>query len=274
MTPAMQRRENGRLVTYVFPHLKAVGLHHAISTRLGGQSQGPFASLNLSYSVGDDQDDVAANRRLFYAAADVQEGSVVSSHQVHGANVCRVGRQARGRGAIQPGTAIPATDALITDDRGTYLFMRYADCVPILLCDPVKRAVALVHAGWKGTVGNIVGATVKTMCRVFGCQTQDILAGIGPAVGPCHYAIQQDVSSQVRSALSFWPFVLHRGADDSLVMDLPEANVYQLLAAGLHQANVALSGICTACHSDEFYSHRAEGGRTGRFAALVGWPTK
>jgi len=267
----MTRLERGGLVLYTFAHLSAAGVRHGVSTRLGGASEGPFATLNLSYSVGDEEGRVVSNRRSVFASLAVEENWVVSSHQVHGNNVCRITREARGRGAIRLGTAIPATDALVTNEPGVYLFMRYADCVPILLCDPTRGVVGLAHAGWKGTVGNIAGNTVRTMVRAFGCAPSNILAGIGPAVARCHYAVQEDVASQVRANLSFWAFVLHHGASDSLMLDLPEATAWQLVAAGVPQANIALSGMCTACHTDEFYSYRAEGGRTGRFGALIGW---
>ena len=267
----ISHNRQGPLGLYTFPHLAAVGAHHAIATRLGGSSRGCFASLNLSYSLGDDPALVAANRRAFYSAIGVDARSVVSCHQVHSAAVACVSEGMRGRGAIDPLSAIPSTDALITDRPDLYLFLRFADCVPVLLCDPKSGVVGLVHAGWKGTVSNIVGATVQTMVRAFASSPQDIVAAIGPCIGPCHYTIQDDVAVSVRVALPFWPDVLRRQDNGALSLDLAEANRRQLLAAGLNDAGIAMSGLCTACHTDEFYSHRAEQGRTGRFGVLIGW---
>lgn len=266
----LNRHEHSQLAYYTFPHLALPGVHHAISTRLGGFSHGPYASLNLSYSVGDDPPVVAGNRRRFYAAIGVLELQVVSSHQVHSVTVQHVTAGARGRGAISPGSAIPATDGLVTAERGVYLFMRFADCVPILLYDPVRQAVAMLHAGWRGTVGMVAGIALQTMSAAFGSRPADVLAAIGPAIGPCHYTVREDVASQVRAALPFADRVLQPTGPESYVLDLPQANRELLIAAGVPQGAIVLSGLCTACHTDEFYSHRAEAGQTGRFGAIIG----
>lgn len=265
------RSTMGQLALYSFPHLEAAGAHNVVSTRLGGVSNGPYASLNVGYAVGDDSGLVEANRRALYAGAGTDAGSVVTCHQVHSTNVAYVGDAARGRGAVSATNTVPTTDGLMTDRTGLFLFLRFADCVPILFCDPVRKVIALAHAGWKGTVGDIVGVTVKAMTRQFGCVPGDVLAAVGPSIGPCHYVIQEDVAQQVRTGLPFWRDVLRRTADGALALDLPAANRRLLLAAGLADGNIVMSGLCTACHTDEFYSHRAERGKTGRFGVLIGW---
>jgi YfiH family protein len=266
----ISRVVSGPVIFYTFPHLQAAGARNAAATRLGGISQGPFASLNVGFSVGDNAAHVEANRRTLYGSVGTSAGDVVACHQVHSTTVASAGDGARGRGATSSTNMIPATDALITDRPGLFLFLRFADCVPVLLCDPVRGAVALAHAGWKGTVGNIAAATVGAMSNAFGSIPANLLAAIGPAVGPCHYVVQEDVAGKARAALPFWRDVLRPGAD-GLALDLPEANRRNLLAAGLAERNVMMSGICTACNTDEFYSHRAEKGITGRFGVLIGW---
>jgi YfiH family protein len=266
----IQRRREGRLLFYAFPHLEDAGARNLIATRLGGGSEGPYAALNVSYSVGDDPIAVEANRRTFFAAAATDADHVVTCYQVHSTNVTCVGMDAGGCGALAPANTVAEADALITDVPDLHLFLRFADCVPILLCDPRHGAVGLAHAGWKGTVGDMAGAVVAAMVDAFESRPVELLAAVGPSIGPCHYQIRQDVATLVRQSLPFWRDVLHEDGG-ALWLDLPEANRRQLLARGLVERNVVTSGICTACHTDEFYSHRAEHGKTGRFGVLIGW---
>lgn len=266
----MMRRTRHDLSYYIFPDLADAGARHAVSTRSGGVSAGRFAALNLGYSVGDDPLAVQHNRRLLYSALDVNAADVTSCHQVHSADVALVRDADRGRGALDTDGIIPATDALITQSPDLYLFQRYADCTPIFFCDPRRRAVGLAHAGWKGTVGQIVCKTVAAMQQTFRSEVEHIRAAIGPGIGPCHYEIREDVATRVRAALPFWRDVL-REEGGRLMLDLAAANRRLLLSAGLRESNVVVSGICTACHTDAFYSHRAEQGSTGRFGALIAW---
>jgi YfiH family protein len=260
----------GQLALYSFPHLTAAGARHAAATRLGGVSQGAFAALNVGFSTDDDAANVEANRRSLYAALGTEAGDVVTSHQVHGVNVASIGEAGRGRGAMSAGNTIPATDALITDRPHLFLFLRFADCVPVLFCDPVHGAVGVAHAGWKGTAADIVGTTVKAMAQAFGARPSDLLAAVGPAIGSCHYTVQDDVAGRIRSALPFAHEVLTK-TGEGYALDLPNANRRLLVEHGVSERNIAMSGLCTACHTDEFYSHRAEKGKTGRFGVLIGW---
>jgi len=267
----MNRHRRGALDLYAFPHLEAVGARHAVSTRLGGVSEGAFATLNLGYSVGDDPLCVEENRRTLFAAMGIRADAVVSCHQVHSTSVTCVDAGAAGRGAATTANIIPASDALITNRADLYLFLRFADCVPVLLCDPMHHAVGLAHAGWKGTIGNIVGQTVAAMSAAFATRPLDLLAAIAPCIGSCHYQIREDVAQHVRAALPFWPQVLRPDTDEHFFLDLAEANRRLLVAAGVAAANIVVSGLCTACHTDQFYSHRAENGKTGRFGVLLAW---
>lgn len=267
----LSHRSKDGLVYYVFPRLEQAGACNAVMTRLSGRSQAPFASLNLGYSVGDNGDIVAANRRRAFAALNVAEDRVVTCHQVHSATVASVGDSDGGAGAVSPEGIIPAPDALVSKQHGLYLFLRFADCVPVIFCDPRHGVVALAHAGWKGTLANIVAATVEAMAAQFGSDPAGVLAGIAPAIGPCHYIVQEDVAQLVRAALPFWPDILHKEEGVGCRLDLPQANRRLLVAAGLSENNIEMAGLCTACHTDEFYSHRAERGQTGRFGVFVGW---
>jgi polyphenol oxidase len=258
------------LPRYSFPRLTSAGACNAVSTRLGGVSIGPFASLNLGHAVGDDGQVVEANRVRLYDSLGAYAGCVVTSHQTHSTNVARVTGRDAGRGALTPSDIIPDTDALITDNPGLFLFLRFADCVPLFFCDPLHEAVGLAHAGWKGTAANMAGVTVAAMRAAFGSEPQHLLAAIGPCIGVCHYEIQEDVAQQIRSALPHWQDVLQAG-ERGLMLDLAEANRRQLMSAGLSPQNIADAGLCTACHTDEFYSHRAEKGKTGRFGAMIAW---
>ena len=255
----MIRAQDHGLVYYRFGELGSSGSpRHAFFTRLGGRSAPPFASLNVGASVGDDPRAVEANRHLCYAALGLAERQVVTCYQVHSSRVVPVTPADGGR-------VIEATDGLCTDAEGLALFLRFADCVPILLYDPEHHAVALVHAGWKGTLAAIAVQAVRTMHEQYGSRPEAILAGVGPAIGPCCYEIGPDLAESF--ALRFGAQVLSHATAGGLSLDLPAANECALVEAGVR--HIEHSGLCTACRVDEFFSHRQEGGRTGRLAALA-----
>ncbi len=255
----MYRHSANGLVFYRFEGLDGAGLTHAFLTRLGGVSQGPYATLNLGHTVGDDLGAVQENHRRVFALFGVDRGQVVSPYQVHSAHVRPVGRE-------HGGTVQNGTDGLLTTTPGLMLLFRFADCVPLLLWDPVHRAVGLVHAGWRGVAGGIVRAVGDAFVRHAGSCPEDLWAGIGPAIGPCCYQVGPEVIDRVAQAVSLRPDLVHR-RDDGLYLDLPGAVRAELEALGVRR--IESSGICTACRTDEWFSHRAEGGRTGRFGALV-----
>src|SRR5262249_9448876 len=157
--------------------------------------------------------------------------------------------------------------AIVTDRPGLPLSMRFADCVPVLLYDPVHPAIGLVHAGWRGTMSDVVGAAVQKMSDTFGTRPADIQAGIGPSIGPECYQVGAEVVEATCAAFGDSDGLVHHAADGSAYLDLWEANRRALERAGIRQ--IEISGLCTACHTDEFFSHRAEHGRTGRFGAVI-----
>lgn len=250
--------DNG-IVRYRFETLDQEVVPHAVLTRLGGVSQGPFATLNLGHTVGDDLEAVEENHRRVFAALDLRRDRLVSPYQVHSANV-------RWVSDAHAGTVQPATDGLITDTPGLAILFRFADCVPILLFDPTHRAIGLVHAGWRGAAKGVVAAAVKAFAHHVGSRPEDLWAGIGPAIGPCCYRVGSDVARAVARACPADAQIAHR-KDGGVYLDLPGAVRAQLAAAGVGQ--VEMSGICTACHTEEWFSHRAERGRTGRFGVVM-----
>lgn len=245
-------------------------IEHFISTRKGGVSGGGQASLNMGFMEADAPGNVLANRRLLLSEMDIPLESVVFGEQRHTTNVAVVGKEEAGRGAKEKSSRLPETDALITAVPGICLVVLAADCVPILLYDTECHVVAAVHAGWRGTVGQIARKVVERMVGEFGCRPRDIRAGIGPAIGPCCYEVGKEVWEKVRTVSEDLAGVVTSGrGKGKYFLDLWEANRRQLLDVGLYSGQIEVAGVCTACHHDEFYSYRASGGDTGRFAVGI-----
>ncbi len=260
----------GDLKFYTFPHFSKTGLvTHGFTTRLGGKSTGPFAGLNTAFRVGDDIENVRANRALACTALGINPGHLVAGKQVHGDRIAVVGLQERGRGALSDEESLPGTDALITGTPGVPLSSYYADCVPVFLLDPVNKAVALVHAGWKGTALKIGRKTVQLMKSVFNTDPVRCLAGIGPAIGPCCYEVGMEVVETFSKAFAFWADLVRPASPGKLRLNLWEANRRVLLSAGLDDRNISVAGTCTLCHNKLFFSYRAQNGITGRMASLL-----
>jgi len=254
----MIRHHKGGVVYYTFPHL-GWGVKHAIFTRLGGLSHPPFDGLNVGHLVGDEDKAVEANHRIIYETLALSAEEVVTARQVHSHSVAVVGPEDKGR-------IVPATDGLVTETPGLALMLRFADCLPILLYDPQKRVIGLGHAGWRGTVGLLAQRLAETMREEFGCHLAQVRAGLGPAIGPCCYAVGEEVREAVQAVLSGSSGAVVERANE-VYLDLWEANRWQLRQLGIERIEVGK--ICTAGNTAEFFSHRAEGERTGRFAVLM-----
>jgi YfiH family protein len=238
-------------------------LKYAIFTRKGGVSQAPFHSLNLSTSVGDNPEVVKKNIQYACQVVDAQPNQTVSCHLIHSAEILTIDKTNRQQ-------VMGKADGLITGDPDIYLFMRFGDCTPLIFYDPVQNAIGLTHAGWRGTMQNAAGATVRAMVDQLGCRPKNIIAVIGPAIGPCCYEVGQDVIGAAAEAFldSDSLFTYRNGSREYAYFDLWQANRRQLTAAKVGQ--IIQSGICTACRTDEFFSHRAEKGQTGRFGVIIG----
>lgn len=239
-----------------------VDLFHAILTRRGGVSQDYWQSLNLGNSVGDDPQDVAKNKLLALQALNRQENSIFDVWQVHGCDV------ALARGPRHLNEPHQRADIILTDQPGLTLLMRFADCVPILLFDPVRRVVGLAHAGWQGTVKKTAFHAVQAMKANYASRSEDIKAVIGPSIGPDHYLVGQDVVDQVQAAFGTDAPDLLLQQNGGTTLDLWAANQKLLVQAGIRQ--IEITEICTACHPEDWFSHRGDRGKTGRFGVMVG----
>ena len=252
----------GEAVRYfTFDTLSRMGVKHAVFTRKGGVSPSPWAELNLGGSVGDEVDRVKENKKRAFQAVGLPTESIYDVWQVHSSTVVCTETP---RSLDQPPLK---ADALLTDSPEATLFMRFADCVPIFLYDPEKKVVGLTHAGWLGTVNKIVAESVRRMVNQYGCNPRNILACIGPSIGPDHYQVREDVLSRVRQNFGKEAEQLLRVRDGATFLDLWRANQIVLEAEGVKHVEIA--NLCTACHLDDWYSHRAENGKTGRFGALI-----
>jgi hypothetical protein len=257
----MPLHELGRLRLFQFDTLPSDGLIHGIFTRHGGLSPDPWASLNVGAGVGDDPERVRGNRSLALQALGRSPESVFDVWQVHSAEVV-VARRPRGQAPPQQ------ADAIVTDRPQVTLLMRFADCVPILLFDPVRHAVGVVHAGWLGTVRRTTTAAVRTMVKSFGTHPSDLWAGLGPSIAAHHYPVGAEVVAALRESLGEEAERHLSPSPSGTRLDLWSANSDLLRAEGV--GTIEVSGVCTACATQDWYSHRGEGGRTGRFGALLG----
>lgn len=242
---------------------------HGLSARKGGVSKAPWASLDLGLHVGDDPEAVAENRRRYLAALGLDAARLVTPGQVHGEHIARVGEAEAGRGALVYKDSIPETDALITNVPKLPLLLCFADCTPILFLDPVHRAVGIAHGGWKGTVRRIGQKTVARMHEEFGTKPEELLTAIGPSIGPCCYEIGPEVEAKFREAFPHHEAELFTNAEGKTHLSLWAANRIQLLDAGVLPEHIDEAKTCTSCHHEDFFSYRADGGRTGRMAAVI-----
>jgi len=252
------------LTCYQFEHLAArADVVHGVFTRRGGVSVSPWASLNLSRSTGDSLEAVKENNRRLLSALGLEQGQTVSAWLNHGRHVAIVRPQ-------HLGAALQETDAMVSATPGLALSMRFADCVPVLLHDAARGVIALAHAGWPGVVAGIRGATLRSMRDAYGCRPDDVWAGLGPAIRAECYEFGSDLAQRVVAACPATEVsasILVPQPDGKLHLDLIAAVKSQLNAAGVE--NIEDSGICTACHTDEWFSHRVEK-KTGRFGVVLG----
>lgn len=255
----MPIRTVGDLKIFQFASFTRPELTHGILSRVGGVSPDPWCSLNVGGFIGDDPDRVAENLKRSFNALNRQVRSKHDVWQVHGAHV-QIASEPRG-------SSYPAQgDILITDNPHVSLFMRFADCVPILIYDPIKKVIALAHAGWKGVTLNAPGNAVMALSDHFGSSPEDLQVGLGPAICVECYPIGEDVVRGVEKVFEGKTADLLWLRNDQRHLDLTLACQRLLERAGVK--DFELSGICTAMNLDDWYSHRAEGGRTGRFGVL------
>lgn len=246
---------------YTFDSFSDAGIKHAVFTRRGGRSPEPWESLNVGGLRGDDPQRVYQNRVLAFKSMNRAPESVYDVWQVHSADViCTTGSR-------PPSVRHRKADAILTDNPDVTLFMRFADCVPIFLYDPIKNVVGVVHAGWIGTVRGIVSEVIETMRMAYRTKPKDVIAAIGPSIAVHHYAVGEEVVEQVESSFGDESGDLLVKNSDSTFFDLWSANQLLLKRTGI--SSIETSGLCTACNLQDWYSHRGEKGDTGRFGALI-----
>jgi purine-nucleoside/S-methyl-5'-thioadenosine phosphorylase / adenosine deaminase len=253
-------RAAGALRLLAWPALAASGADAVVTARTGGVSDGPYATLNLSLSVGDDPACVLENRRRLATALGAGPEDFVFARQVHGSGVRVVGEAERGSGAFSLDDAIPDADALVTRSPGLLLAILTADCVPIVLHDPVAGVLACVHAGWRGTVARVSAAALAAM-QTLGSRPSQVIAGIGPAASPARYQVGPDVHQAVTRAFgeAADDFLRPDAPPDRWLLDLWAANRFLLIEAGVPEAQVHVTDIPTGPldPTGHFFSDRA-----------------
>lgn len=253
------------------------GLSAGFSGRGGGVSSPPYDSLNLAFHVNDDPKAVLQNRSLLAEALGFQPEAWTCGQQVHGNSVAVVKAADRGKGYLDMESAFQDDDALVTDVPGILLTSFYADCVPLYFMDPVRRVVALAHAGWKGTVLRIAESVIQKMESEFGSKAADIHAAIGPSIGACCYEVDDVVMARVRETLEAIGAAesCAKVAEASLkpgkfMLNLKELNRIIMIKAGILPTHIECTSWCTSCHHDKFFSYRKDNGVTGRMASWIG----
>ncbi len=246
------------------------GVAHALTGRVEGLG---LADGNVAFSAPRDKADAWAMRRHWCAAADFEADRLVTLGQIHGADVHRVSAAHQGRGARPGSEHLGLGDALVTADPGPVLMTLHADCQPVLFVDPSRRgrgpAVAVAHAGWRGTVANVVGQTLALMMAAFGTRPADVHVCLGPAIGPCCYEVGDDVARAWHDLAGVdAPSALAR-ANGRRHFSLRDANALLLARAGVRADHLEVSAICTRCEGERWFSHRGQGAATGRFGAMI-----
>jgi YfiH family protein len=239
------------------------------TTRVGGVSAGPFTSLNLGMRSGDDTRAVRDNRAQLSLMTNAFPDLLTFGRQVHGDNVAVVTGSTIGSGATETETPIPDTDAMVTNIPDVPLVVLVADCCSVSLYDPVNNAIALAHAGWRGTAAGIAAAAVSKMGDEFGSNPSELVSGIGPSIGACCYEVGEEVFKSFKKTFPDIADKVFVDYGDKFKLDLPKSNRLILETAGVSENNIETAGLCTSCNTDRFYSHRAEHGNTGRFGALI-----
>lgn len=245
--------------TYIFPKLSGEkNCQHLVTQK---ERLEPY-SFSLALHTKEDPNDIIQNRQRF--SKKFPNTKFIVANQSHSANI-QIIKEAKELGWNTLDDAIENCDALITNQKNIMLTILTADCVPILLFDPVLKVVAAVHAGWKGTEQEILFKTVQKMQKVFNSNPKNIMAGIAPSIGKCCYEVDWNVAQHFEKVKN-----AYEEKNRKYMLDLPHINKKQLLKAGLKEENIEMSNICTACHVEQYFSYRKEQGCSGRFMSMIG----
>ncbi|MFC7372091.1 peptidoglycan editing factor PgeF [Fictibacillus iocasae] len=241
-----------------------------MTMREGGTSEAPYHSLNMGFHVNDNPETVRTNRTIVSAELNIPADCWTGSEQVHQAHIHKVSAKDAGFGSMDYESAIKMTDGLYTAEQDVFLTSLYADCVPLYFYNHRKKLAGLAHAGWKGTALDIGGQMVKRWADDEGAEVQDIMAAIGPSIGPCCYEVDDYVMSRMTEVLGN---KANRAAapagEGKYMLDLKEANRQLLISSGIREENITVSNFCTSCRNDLFFSYRKDGGVTGRMMSYI-----
>ncbi len=267
---SFQTHDHGGVVYHTSSTLDAPGVTHGFSTRLAGVSEGYFASMNFQKhgSEPDSWENVLENYRRFCGALGTDVQNVVRSKQVHEDTVRHVTGADRGKGIFVPRDY--TADALVTSEPGLNLMVFSADCIILLLHDPVTRSIGAVHAGWRGTALDLPAKAVREMGRLFGAKPGDVRVAIGAGIGSCCFETHDDVPDAMRTAFGggVEAYIRPRGA--KWTVDLKGVNAWRLREEGVDPGQIDVCATCTACHTDLYWSHRIFGNKRGLQGALIG----
>ena len=270
MNQNFKLKESGQIKYFKCRELDDTNLvTHAFTTRAGGVSNSPFNSLNMSYNVNDNDSYVSENRKIILTALEINFRDIVAAQQVHKDNISIVEKGDKGKGALRYSDGIAESDALITNISGIPLLMCYADCVPIFILDPIKKVIALIHSGKKGTELELTWKTLSKMQQIYGTNTHSCIAAIFPSVGVCCYKINElNLKDNYTSKNKFSGKVIFKKNNNEFYLDLKKANYLQLIRGKVDKKNIFISEICTVERPDLFFSYRRDKGNTGRMAAI------
>ncbi len=271
---AVTRQSSGQVVFFRSDLLHdAGGVAHGFSTRVGGVSRGQFASLNLGHTRGDDPAAVKENYRRFCQATGTDVARLVFTKQVHGDALRVVTEEDAGKGLYRPrGWEV---DGLITNVPGLPLVVFSADCIPVLLYDPVSRCIGACHCGWRGTALGLAKKTAQALCTQYGARPENLLAAIGPGISRCCFETHRDVPEAMLAALgqeaqaAIQPAPPSLEGEDKYLVDCKSINRTWLLQAGLTEAHIEISDQCTCCDATHFWSHRKLGQKRGSMVAVL-----
>lgn len=252
------------------PFAKLDVVKHGFSTRIGGVSTGIYGSMNLSFARGDEKESVQENFRRMTKAIGTTTDHLVFSAQTHTTNIKTVTQADQGKGFVYP-VDYEEVDGLITNEPGVCLVTFFADCVPLFLVDPVKKAIGLVHSGWRGTAGKIGAKAIAKMEEEFGCEPRNIYAAVGPSICQSCYEVSEDVADQFREAFakSYWETIFYRKENGKYQLDLWKANDIIFTEAGITKDHLSITNVCTCCNHESLFSHRASQGKRGNLAAFL-----
>lgn len=255
-----------------FPQLEAVDhmAAHGFSTRLGGVSEGKFATMNFTFTRGDDPEHVMENYRRVARALRVDERRMILSYQTHTTNIKTVTEEDAGKGIVKE-RDYRDVDGLITNVPGITLVTFYADCVPLYFVDPVHKAIGLSHSGWRGTVKRMGKVTLEAMAREYGTKPEDVLCCIGPSICQDCFEVGEEVIEEFKGQFKeeYWPELYYKKENGKYQLDLWKANQIILKEAGVREEHIETTDICTRCNPQYLFSHRIMGSERGNLAAFL-----